>query len=274
MSPIHPMRPLRYRAIWISDLHLGSKACKAEFVLDFLKSTESEFLYLVGDIVDFWSIDRAGLHWPQAHNDVIRTILGKAKRGTQVVYVPGNHDDPVRDYHGSAFGNVVVRCQHLHVTADGKRLLIIHGDQFDAIIQCSRLAKICGSYAYDLLLWTNRWVNRARRRLGFPYWSLAAYLKVRLSKATRHMRAFEDAVTQEARRQGVDGVVCGHIHRAEIRRHDGILYCNDGDWVESCTALAEDFRGRLHLLHWSDRKQTVKSSACGVAQSDTGNLAA
>lgn len=274
MGPDLRPQPLRFRSIWISDLHLGAKACKAEFVLDFLKTTESDYLYLVGDIIDLWSIHRAGLYWPQSHHDVVRAILGKARRGTEIIYVPGNHDDPLRDYHGLSFGNVIVRRQPVHTTAAGKTLLVLHGDEFDAAVQCSRLAKLCGSHGYEWLLWLNQWVNRVRRRFGFPYWSLAAYLKSRVSKAARHMRAFESAVLQEARRQGVDGVVCGHIHHAEMFTQDGVTYCNDGDWVESCTALAEDDRGALHLLHWADRKQTVKSSHGLASRTDSGDPAA
>lgn len=274
MDPLHPLRPLRYRAIWLSDLHLGSKTSKSEFLLDFLKTVDSEYLYLVGDIIDLWSIRRNGLYWPQSHNDVVRTLLDKARRGVKLIYVPGNHDDPLRDYHNATFGNVKVVRRHIHTTASGKRLLVLHGDEFDAVIQCSRLAKRCGSVGYDFLLWTNRWVNHLRRLLGFPYWSLATYLKTRVSKAARHIRHYEQAARKEARRQGADGIVCGHIHHPEMSLRDGVLYCNDGDWVENCTALVEDHRGVLHLLHWADEREMLKSECVPQADARPGERAA
>jgi UDP-2,3-diacylglucosamine pyrophosphatase LpxH len=252
------MRPLKYRSIWISDVHLGSKDCKASFLLDFLKSTDCEYLYLVGDIVDLWAMKR-GLFWPQQHNDVIRTILGKAKHGTKVIYIPGNHDDPIRDYHGMAFGNVEIRKEHIHTTADGRRLLLMHGDQFDSAIHCGKLATFVGERAYDVLLCLNRLVNHMRRTLGFPYWSLAAYLKHRVKNAVKHIKNFECAVAHEAHKREVDGLVCGHIHHAEITQLNGVIYCNDGDWVESCTALVENHDGSLQLVHWADEKLTMKS---------------
>ena len=258
MSPIHRMHPLKYRSIFISDVHLGSKDCKAEFLLDFLKSTESEYLYLVGDIVDLWAMSRS-LYWPQAHNNVIRTILGKAKHGTKVIYVPGNHDDPLRDYSGMIFGNVAVHREHIHTTADGRRLLLMHGDEFDAAVKCGRLAHWIGDRGYDFLLQLNRVVNHLRRRLGLPYWSLATYMKRRIKGAARHIRNFEEAVAHEVHRRGVDGLVCGHIHHAEMDNINGALYCNDGDWVENCTALVEEHGGQLHLVHWADAQVTVKS---------------
>lgn len=259
MSPVYRMRPLRYRAIWISDVHLGSRECKIDFLLDFLKSTESEYLYLVGDIIDLWSIKKRGPFWPQRHNNAIRAVLGKAKHGTKVVYVPGNHDEPLRDYDQMIFGNVEVRAEYVHTTADGRRLLLMHGDEFDGVIKCGRLTKYFGTRVYDLLLRVNRLVNHLRRRLGFPYWSLAAYLKHRVGNAVRHIRTFEQAVAHEARRRGVDGLVCGHIHHAQMAELDGVLYCNDGDWVESCTALVETHEGQLHLVHWADQKHTIKT---------------
>ncbi len=258
MSTVHALRPQRFRAVWISDVHLGFKGCRADYLLDFLKSTESDYLYLVGDIVDLWNMKK-GLYWPQAHNDVIRTILGKAKHGTKVIYVPGNHDELLRDYDGMEFGNVRIQREAMHETADGRRLLILHGDQFDGVVKCSRLMAALGCHAYDLLLFTNRMVNHVRRHFGFPYWSLAAYLKTRMKNALNYIRRFEEAVAIEAHRRGVDGMVCGHIHRAEMTEIDGVLYCNDGDWVESCTALVERHDGALHLVHWSEEMQLLKS---------------
>src|SRR5680860_181268 len=176
MGSIYRMRPLKFRAIWISDVHLGSKGCKAEFLLDFLKSTESEYLYLVGDIIDIWAM-RRGLYWPQTHNDVIRTVLGKAKHGTKVTYIPGNHDDRFRDYVGMTFGNVKLRMRTVHTTADNRRLLLLHGDEFDHVIRCSKWLALLGDQAYSFLLKLNRLVNFARQKLGMPYWSISAYLK-------------------------------------------------------------------------------------------------
>lgn len=260
MSPVYTMRPRRFRAIWISDVHLGFKGCRADYLLDFLKSTESEYLYLVGDIIDIWNMKK-GLYWPQEHNNVIRTILGKAKHGTRVVYIPGNHDEMLRDYDGMVFGNVTIARQAVHTTADGRRLLMLHGDEFDGAVKCSRLLAMLGCQVYDWLLYVNRMVNHLRRRLGFPYWSLASYLKHKVKNAVNYISRFEEAVAHEAVHQEVDGLVCGHIHRAEMRELNGVLYCNDGDWVESCTALVERHDGTLELLHWSEQVHTVRGAA-------------
>ncbi|HKJ10472.1 MAG TPA: UDP-2,3-diacylglucosamine diphosphatase [Gammaproteobacteria bacterium] len=260
MSPVYPMRPLRYRAIWVSDVHLGYRGCRADFLLDFLHATECEYLYLVGDIVDVWNMKR-GLYWPQEHNNVLRTVLGKAKHGTKVVYIPGNHDEIMREYDGMVFGNVEIRTEATHVTADGRRLLMLHGDEFDSVVKCSRLVALLGTRAYDALLRVNHWVNLVRRRFGFPYWSLAAYLKHKVKNAVKYISNFEYAIAHEARRRGVDGLVCGHIHRAEMTTIDGVLYCNDGDWVESCTALVERHDGELQILRWAEERELVKSVA-------------
>lgn len=259
MDNVRRMVPLKYRAIWISDVHLGTRGCKSEFLRDFLKSTESEYLYLVGDIIDLWAMKR-GVYWPQSHNDVIRTVLGKAKRGTRVVYVPGNHDEEFRDYDGMVFGNVEIRNRDTHVTATGKRLLVLHGDEFDSVIRYSRFIAYLGDQAYTLLLKLNRHVNAVRRWFGLPYWSLSSYLKQKVKNAVNVISDFEDAVAREAAGHDVDGLVCGHIHHAEIESLNGVLYCNDGDWVESCTALVEHHDGSLHLLHWADQQHTLKSS--------------
>jgi UDP-2,3-diacylglucosamine pyrophosphatase LpxH len=245
------MKPLRFKAIWISDVHLGTRACKAEYLLDFLQHTESEQLYLVGDIIDFWNL-KNGWYWPKLHQQVVQTAMEKASRGTEVVFVPGNHDEVFRDHIGRIFGGVRVEKDVIHETADGRKLLVIHGDEFDAIVMHSKWLAILGSWVYDFLLYANRWVNAFRRRLGFPYWSLAAYLKHKVKNAVNFISNFEKAVVHEARRRGVDGVVCGHIHKATIEEYDGILYCNDGDWVESCTALVERHDGSLAIVHWAD----------------------
>ena len=240
----------RYRAIWISDVHLGTRGCQAELLLDFLRATESDHLYLVGDIVDGWRL-RKSWYWPQSHNDVVQKLLRKARKGTRVVYIPGNHDEGFRDYVGLQFGGVTVAEDAIHVTADGRRLLVIHGDQFDAVVKYAKWLAHVGDTAYTLLLHLNTGVNFVRRRLGFTYWSISAYLKQKAKKAVEYIGAYETALAEEARRRHVDGVVCGHIHSAEMRDMQGVLYCNDGDWVESCTALVEHETGELELLHWT-----------------------
>jgi len=240
-----------YRAVWISDVHLGTRGCKAAFLLDFLKRVESDYLYLVGDIVDGWRLSRSW-YWNQLHNDVIQKLLRKARKGTKVIYVPGNHDEMLRDYLELHFGGIHVVGEAMHRTADGRRLLIIHGDAFDGVVRHARWLAFLGDRAYNAALLLNHWFNKARLSLGYPYWSLSAYLKHRVKNAVNYVSDYEVAVATEARRRGADGVVCGHIHKAEIREIDGILYCNDGDWVESCTALAEHHDGKLEILHWAE----------------------
>jgi UDP-2,3-diacylglucosamine pyrophosphatase LpxH len=247
----------RFRTVWISDIHLGFRGCNADRLLDFLHSVECDFLYLVGDIIDLLEMKRR-LFWPQSHNNVIRTILGKAKRGTKVIYVPGNHDDMFRDYCGMAFGNVVIVREAIHIKADGERLLVVHGDKFDSVVRCSRFLAVLGSRLYDWLLKANRLVHLFCRVFGLPHWSLAACLKGKVKKAVQYVSNYEAAVAFEAARLGVDGVVCGHIHRAEITEMSTITYCNSGDWVESCTALVERYDGTMELLRWRD---TVEPSA-------------
>jgi UDP-2,3-diacylglucosamine pyrophosphatase LpxH len=250
---------LRFRSIWISDIHLGTRGCNAELLLDFLRSTESQYLYLVGDIVDIWRM-RKSWYWHQEHNDVVQKLLRKARKGTRVIYIPGNHDENFRDFAGHRFGRVVVLREAIHVTADGKRFLVMHGDQFDGIVKYAKWLAFVGDRAYNYALAMNVWFNRARRSLGFPYWSLSAYLKHKVKNAVEYISNYETAVVAEARRRGVDGVICGHIHTAEIRMFDDILYCNDGDWVESCTALVEHLDGRLEILHWADMPHTERMS--------------
>lgn len=241
----------RYRTIWISDVHLGTRGCQAEFLLDFLKYTECDTLYLVGDIVDGWRLKRSW-YWAQSHNDVVQKILRKARKGTKVIYVPGNHDEALRTYLGVVLGGIQVLPECLHETVDGRKLLIVHGDEFDGVVKYAKWLALLGDGAYTICLAANHWFNRARRRLGYPYWSLSAYLKNKVKNAVEYVSNFEEAVATEARKRGADGVVCGHIHKAEMRMIDGILYCNDGDWVESCSALVEDMSGQLSILHWAD----------------------
>lgn len=241
---------LKVRTAWISDLHLGTPGCRADALLDFLRQVECERLYLVGDIIDGWQLRRSW-YWPQAHNDVVQKLLRKARKGTHVIYVPGNHDEFARRYAHHHFGGVEVVEDFIHVTADGRRLWVTHGDLFDGVVQCAKWLAHLGDALYTLALQLNRHLNSLRARLGLPYWSLSKYLKLKVKRAVSYVSDFEQAVAREARRRGVDGVVCGHIHHAEMRHIDGVLYCNDGDWVESLTALVEHKDGRLALLDFS-----------------------
>jgi UDP-2,3-diacylglucosamine pyrophosphatase LpxH len=224
---------LKLRSVWISDIHLGFRGCSAEFLLDFLHRVECDYLYLVGDIIDVWEMKKR-MYWPQAHNNVIRTLLGKAKHNTKIIYVPGNHDEVLRDFDGAVFGNVV---------------------------KCSPMLAKLGGRLYDYLLRANRYVNFVRRKLGFPYWSLAAFLKHKVKNAVQYIGNFEEAVAREAAKQGVDGVVCGHIHRAEITRLHDIDYYNCGDWVESCTALVEHQDGTMEILSWTTPQEVAHAVA-------------
>jgi len=240
----------RYRTVFISDLHLGTPGCRAEDLLDFLKASTCEHLYLVGDIIDGWQLRRRW-YWPQAHNDVVQKLLRAARKGCRVTFVPGNHDEFARGFIGHQFGGIEVVDDAVHVTASGQRLWVTHGDHFDGIIQCAKWLAHVGDWAYELTLRVNRHFNSLRARLGLPYWSLSKFLKLKVKRAVSYVSDFELAVAREARRRGLQGVVCGHIHHAEMRMLDGVLYCNDGDWVESLTALVEHADGRLEIVDWS-----------------------
>ncbi|MBC7983847.1 MAG: UDP-2,3-diacylglucosamine diphosphatase [Candidatus Obscuribacterales bacterium] len=267
MSPTPPKRSLKFRSVFVSDVHLGFRGCSANFLLDFLKSVDTEYLYLVGDIVDLWSLKKS-FYWPQEHNNILRLILSKAKRGTKVIYIPGNHDEVFREYAGHVFGNLEIQEEVIHTTADGRRLLVLHGDAFDSVIKCAPWLGHLGHHAYELILKLNRYFNWARKKLGFPYWSLAAYLKHKAKTAVTYIDRFEETLAHEAKRRGVDGVVCGHIHHAQIIDVQGVQYMNCGDWVESCTTLTEDFNGHMELLHWSERQHVLPSSRTAVAVPD------
>jgi UDP-2,3-diacylglucosamine pyrophosphatase LpxH len=242
-------QPTHYRAIFLSDIHLGTRQCQAEMLLDFLRHVTCDHLFLVGDIVDGWRMKR-GWFWPQTHNDVVQKLLRMARKGAVVTYIPGNHDDRVRDFCGAHFGGVLVARDAVHRTADGRRLLVVHGDEFDGVVRHAAWIAFAGDIAYRAIIRLNTVVNHMRRRFGFGYWSVSAYLKSRVGKAVRHIENFEQALAAEAKRRGLDGVVCGHIHHAEMRQVDGVLYLNTGDWVESCTALVEHHDGRLELIDW------------------------
>ena len=258
---------LPFRTVWISDTHLGTPGCNAELLLDFLKSIDCETLYLVGDIVDGWQL-RKGWYWPARHNDIVRCILKQAKHGTRVVFIPGNHDEAFRDYIGLDFGGIELMSEAMHVTADGRRLLVIHGDEFDGVMLYARWLAFLGDHAYTLLLKFNRVVNAVRRRLGLPYYSLSAHLKKRVKNAVAFISSFEEVVAHAAAERGADGVICGHIHSAEIRQIGKVTYYNDGDWVESCTALVEHADGTMEILDWAERKrsETAASLAAPVAR--------
>jgi UDP-2,3-diacylglucosamine pyrophosphatase LpxH len=256
-------RRMRYRSIWISDVHLGMRGSKADILLDFFKHNESEFLYLVGDIVDGWRLKKSW-YWPQTHNDVIQKILRRARKGVKVYYLPGNHDEAARDFLGLQFGGVLVLENMVHTTADGRRFLVTHGDQFDTVVKYARWLALVGDQVYVALLSINTVFNWVRRKLGFTYWSLSAYLKHKAKKAVEYVGSYENALADEARKRNVDGIICGHIHNAEMRDMEGILYCNDGDWIESCTALVEHDSGRLELIHWRqvmEQRDAVRAAA-------------
>lgn len=238
---------LEYRSIFISDTHLGSRGCRARELSDFLKHVKCERLFLVGDIIDMWRL-RQRWHWPAEHNDVARKILKMAKHGTEVLYIPGNHDEHARDYAGLAFGDVQIVPHAEHVTADGRRLFVTHGDQFDMVVKHHRLISMLGARAYDWLIAVNRVYNAARKLLGLRYWSLSRYIKLKVKSACTFIAKFEQALTDEARRKGFDAVVCGHIHKPEINRAGAVEYYNCGDWIEHCTALVEHDDGTLQII--------------------------
>jgi UDP-2,3-diacylglucosamine pyrophosphatase LpxH len=240
----------RHRTLFVSDVHLGTRGCKAEHLADFLARNSCETLFLIGDIVDGWRLRRRW-YWPDAHNRVIEEILHKIDSGTRVVYVPGNHDEMLRPYCGRVISGVELIHEAVHETADGRQFLVIHGDRFDAVIAYARWLAYLGDSAYTLALHLNEACNGVRRILGLEYWSLSGFLKRKVKNALEYICRFESAAAREARNRGFDGVICGHIHQAAIKTIEGVLYINDGDWVESCTALAEDRHGNLEILCWS-----------------------
>jgi UDP-2,3-diacylglucosamine pyrophosphatase LpxH len=251
--------PIRFRSIWISDIHLGTTGCQAERLLEFLRATESKKLYLVGDIIDGWQLKRRWF-WDQTHNNVVQTVLKKAKKGTKVIFVPGNHDEAVRQFIDLDFGGILIRDELVHITKKGKRMLVLHGDRFDGVIACAKWLAYLGDGMYTVILKLNQILNSWRARAGLPYWSLSQYLKLKVKNAVNYISSFEDALAAEARKKGLDGVICGHIHKPEIRDIDGITYCNDGDWVESLSALVEDRTGELRLVTWQEIMQLYNAA--------------
>jgi UDP-2,3-diacylglucosamine pyrophosphatase LpxH len=254
-----------HRTVFISDIHLGTPGCQAQALLHFLRCNPCDTLYLVGDIVDGWQLRRRWF-WPQAHNDVVQKLLRKARKGCRVVFVPGNHDEFARHFLGHNFGDIEVVEDALHTTADGRRLWVMHGDHFDGVIQYAKWLAHVGDTLYELTLKLNRHLNSLRARMGLPYWSLSQYLKHKVKTAVNFVSDFEKAVAQEARSRGYDGVVCGHIHRPEMRTIDGTLYCNDGDWVESLSALVEHADGRLEIVHWGDAWSAAQAQTLAASK--------
>lgn len=248
----------KVRTVFISDIHLGTPGCQAQALLEFLRTYTSEQLYLVGDIIDGWQLRRRW-HWPQAHNDVIQKLLRRVRKGCKVVYIPGNHDEFAREFLGHSFGGIEVRDEVIYEAVDGRKFWVVHGDYFDGVIQCAKWLAYVGDNLYELTLKLNRYLSSLRARLGMPYWSLSRYLKHKVKTAVSYVTSFEQAVATEARRRGLDGVICGHIHHAEMREIEGTLYCNDGDWVESLTALVEHFDGRMELIHWPQYQQELEN---------------
>ena len=242
-------KALRVRTLFLSDMHLGTKGCQAGLLLEFLKEYDADEIYLVGDIVDGWQL-RSGWYWPQAHNDVVQKLLRKVRKGTNLVYIPGNHDEFLRDYIGTTFGGVEIADSRIHEAADGKRYLVIHGDQFDMVVRHARWLAHLGDGAYTFALFVNTFLNKIRRRLGLSYWSLSAWAKLRVKNAVNFIGKFEEFLATDARRHGADGVICGHIHHAANRDIDGLRYLNTGDWVESCTAIVEHYDGTMEVLNY------------------------
>lgn len=241
---------VHYRTIWLSDIHLGTKGCQAEKLLDFLKRTDSEYLILVGDIIDFWAMKRK-FYWPSSHNTIVQKALKKARHGTRVIFIPGNHDEPLREYIGLNFGGISLEKTYTHTLADGRQVHCLHGDEFDVVTRYYRWIAVLGDIGYTFLLWLNRHYNSLRATFGQRSWSLSAYVKRAVKEAVNFIGEYEENVVKEAHRIGVDAILCGHIHHAVIEQRLDVLYLNTGDWVESCTAIVEHQDGRLELLNWS-----------------------
>ena len=246
---VSPHITQHYRTIWLSDAHLGWHASQAEYLLDFLKHHDAEHWYLVGDMVDCWMLKRSW-HWPQAHNDVVQKLLRKVRKGARVDFIPGNHDEFLRDFVHLQFGGITLLRDAMHTTADGRKLWVLHGDEFDSIVHYASWLAFLGNNGYDLMILIGHGLNRLRRWLGCREWSLSAYVKQRVKNIVKFVTDYEHALIHEARKRGADGVVCGHIHKAEIKQVDGVAYFNTGDWVESCTALVEHDDGRLEIINW------------------------
>ncbi len=245
-----------YRTLFISDVHLGTRGSQAGALLEFLKHHHAEMIYLVGDIVDGWRL-KSGWYWPQSHNDVVQKLLRQARKGSRIIYIPGNHDEFLREFYGTHFGGIELRETALHEAADGRRYLVIHGDIFDVVVRHARWLAYLGDGAYEIALRLSACINLVRRKLGFSYWSLSAWAKLKVKNAVSFIGKFEETLASEARRHNVDGVICGHIHCAAMRDFDGFTYINTGDWVESCTAVAEHEDGRMEIIRWAERSRLL-----------------
>lgn len=250
----------QYRSIWLSDIHLGCKDCKAQYLIDFLETHHAQTIYLVGDIVDFWALSRR-LHWPESHNQLLNLILRLPQRGTRVVYIPGNHDDAMRTYTSQLFGGIEIHQEFIHETLVGKKILLVHGDKYDAEVCLGKFQAKLGDVLYDFLLFLNRQCHTMRKLLGLPYWSLASYIKTKVKTANEAIARYQRAAINDAKLQGAEGIVCGHIHHPKLAIDDGILYCNDGDWIESCTSVVETETGEIQLLRWNDLSRTTEVMA-------------
>ncbi|MDF2810914.1 MAG: UDP-2,3-diacylglucosamine hydrolase [Microvirga sp.] len=255
---------IRVRTLFLSDLHLGTKGCQADQVLAFLKRYDADTIYLVGDIVDGWRL-KSGWYWPQAHNDVVQKLLRKVRKGTRLVYIPGNHDEFLRDFLGNSLGGVELADFALHEAADGKTYLVIHGDQFDLVVRHARWLALLGDGAYTAALFINTYLNIVRRKLGLTYWSLSSWAKLRVKNAVNYIGRFEELLAAEAKRHDADGVICGHIHHAAMRDLDGIAYVNTGDWVESCTAVVEHYDGAFELVRWAEAGARLRPESSAAA---------
>jgi len=253
----------RFRALFLSDVHLGARGCQAERLLDFLRYCDADTFYLVGDIVDGWQL-RSSWYWPQPHNDVVQKILRKARKGTRIVYIPGNHDEFLRDYYGTHFGGIEVVETAMHDGVDGRRYLVIHGDLFDIVIRHARWLALLGDKAYAAAVALNTIFNKARRMAGLTYWSLSQWAKLKVKNAVKFIGEFEATLAAEARRHRADGVICGHIHHAAIHDRYGVRYINCGDWVESCTAVVEHADGRFEIIAWTERVAGDESAFAAI----------
>ena len=263
----------RVRTLFLSDMHLGTKGCQAGLLLEFLKDYDADEIYLVGDIVDGWQL-RSGWYWPQAHNDVVQKLLRKVRKGSTLVYVPGNHDEFLRDYIGTTFGGVEIAESRIHEAADGRRYLVIHGDQFDMVVRHARWLAHLGDGAYTFALFVNTGLNKVRRRLGLAYWSLSAWAKLKVKNAVNFIGKFEEFLAAEARRVGADGVICGHIHHAANREIEGLRYLNTGDWVESCTAIVEHYDGTMEVLHYPSILRAREASQVEESRAEVSQVQA
>jgi UDP-2,3-diacylglucosamine pyrophosphatase LpxH len=248
----------QFRTLFISDVHLGTRGCQAERLLDFIRLVDADTIYLVGDIVDSWAL-RSTWYWPQAHNNVVQKFLRKARKGARIIYIPGNHDEFLRDYYGTHFGGVEVAESVIHTAADGRRYLVTHGDLFDIVIRHARWLAYLGDKAYDAAIAANTIFNKVRRGLGLRYWSLSQWAKYKVKNAVNFIGDFEKTLAAEASRHGLDGVICGHIHHAAAHDKFGFTYINCGDWVESCTAVGETFDGRFEIINWADLEPQVET---------------